>query len=365
MIRQLSRRLVLSTAAALLVTGAMAAVVVVAQQRAAAAMTTAAQEFLSSLTPDQRQRAVFPLQSEEWTRWNFVPTTMFPRQGVTLKDMTEAQRQRAHALLQAGLSQPGYKTATDIMSLEAILKVIEDRQRAEAAAKGGRGPGDFNRDPELYFFSVFGEPSTTGQWGWRVEGHHLSLHFAVDGTRTLVRSAPLFFGSNPAEVREGPQTGRRVLAQQEDAARELLMALDQTQRSTALVSDTAQGDIATRTNVTVEPLTPSGLAAAQMTAAQREILMKVVDSYNSAVHPDIAADRMTKMREAGLEKISFAWFGSTDKGQRYYYRVQGPTFLIEHNNTQGNGNHIHSVWRDFNGDFGRDILAEHMAMYRH
>jgi hypothetical protein len=191
------------------------------------------------------------------------------------------------------------------------------------------------------------------------------LHFAVDGTRALVRSAPLFFGSNPAEVREGPQTGLRVLALQEDTARALLMALDETQRSTVLISPDAQGDIATRTNVKVEPLTPSGLPASQMTAAQRELLMTVVDSYNSAVHPDVAADRMAKIREAGLEKIAFAWLGSTQKGQRYYYRVQGPTFLIEHNNTQGNGNHIHSVWRDFDGDFGRDILAEHMAMFRH
>jgi Protein of unknown function (DUF3500) len=366
MSRQDSRRVLLCVAIATAVAAAAATVAALAQQRAAAAMARSGQDFLSSLTPPQRQRAVFPLQSEEWTRWHFIPVSMFERHGLPVKDMTEPQREKARALLAASLSQSGYQTATSIMSLETILGQLEERERTAAAASGGRGPAVLVRDPENYFFSVFGEPSTSSQWGWRLEGHHVSLHFAVDGAKLAVTSTPLFFGSNPAVVPEGlPRAGLRILGPQEDAARALLMALDERQRAQAIVSPTAPGDIISMTKVKADPLNPSGLPAAEMTRPQRDLLMTLIDAYSSAMLADVAADRMSKMRDAGVEKIAFAWFGPTEKGQKYYYRVQGPTFLIEHNNTQNNGNHIHSVWRDFNGDFGRDLLAEHMAAFPH
>jgi hypothetical protein len=221
------------------------------------------------------------------------------------------------------------------------------------------------REPDNYFFSVFGEPSAKARWGWRLEGHHVSLHFAIDGSKMVVTSTPLFFGANPAEVREGPDKGLRILGAQEDTARSLLAALDATQRAAAIIQPVPPGDIISMTTVKVDPLNPSGLAASQMTPAQRELLMKIVDAYSTQMLAEVAAERMAKIRDAGPDKISFAWFGPLEKGQKYYYRVQGPTFLIEHNNTQDNGNHVHSVWRDFNGDFGRDILAEHMAAFPH
>jgi len=374
--RQRTFRLgVVYAAAIAAVAGVLTATVVIAQQRAAAAMATAGQAFLASLTPDQRQKASFPLQSEEWTRWHFIPVSMFERHGIALKEMTPQQRELAQNLLKASLSQSGYQTATAIMALEAILGPLEERQRAEAAASGGRGPAVIVRDPENYFFALFGQPSATTQWGWRAEGHHVSLHFAVDGAKTSVTSTPIFFGSNPATVPEGmPNAGLRVLAAEEDTARALVLALDDKQRAAAIASPTAPGDILTMTQLKPDPANlsgrgaapqPAGLAAAQMTPAQRDLLMKVIDSYSSAMLPEVAADRMAKARAAGLEKLTFTWFGPTEKGQKYYYRVQGPTFLIEHNNTQNNGNHVHSVWRDFNGDFGRDLLAEHMAAFRH
>jgi len=343
------------------IVAAVAGGITSARQKAASALALAATTFLDSLAPEQRQKAVFALNNaEERTRWNFIPTNQFPRNGLPLKEMNPAQRRAAHDLLRAGLGQGGYMTATQIMDLENILFEIEN-----AARQAGNGGAVFVRDPELYYFSIFGTPSVSGQWGLRVEGHHLSLHFTVDGTRMAVASAPAFFGTNPAEVRQGPKTGLRVLGTQEDAGRALLGALTDAQRTRAIISATAPNDIQSRTQLKLNPLEPGGLMADDMNVGQRELLMQLIGVYASLMAEDIAADRIAKIEAAGTGRIGFAWAGSTERGQRYHYRIQGPTFLIEHNNTQNNGNHIHSVWRDFNGDFGRDLLGEHLASVAH
>jgi hypothetical protein len=331
--------------------GVWLAGITIAAQRSTSSMATAATRFLAALSPEQRQQATFGIDSEELTRWHFIPTNMFPRKGVSIKDMTEPQRTAARDLLKTGLSQHGYLTVSGIMDLETILKAIEVN-------------GTNVRDPELYFFSVFGTPGAKAPWGWRVEGHHLSLHF-VAGTGTLVASSPAFLGTNPAEVRQGPETGKRLLGTQEDTARALLMALDPAQRATATFAADAPTDILTMTKVTIDPLTPGGLAASAMTPAQRTLLGQVIDAYTSKMADDIAADRKAKISAAGMDKITFAWAGGTDRGEKHYYRVQGPTFLIEYDNTQNNGNHVHSVWRDFEGDFGRDLLREHLKSVSH
>ena len=379
----------------------------VARQRAAAAMAKAANEFVSSLTSDQRTKAVYPLSSEEWTRWNFIPASMFPRNGISFKELNQAQRQRAHDLMKASLSQAGYLTASSVMQLENVLREIEGpsasagapppaaqpaqpapapapptdpaagerggaRGGGQRGGRGGRGGGGDGggapviRDPELYYVTVFGDPSAKGAWGWRLEGHHVSLRFAVDNGKLLVSSTPQFLGSNPAEVPYGygPYTGLRVLAAQEDAARSLVLALDAKRQAIAIVAPNPRG-FASGTTVKFDAQTPVGLPMSQMTAAERGMLMKLIDSYATIMPADIAAARLAKIKSAGTDTIAFAWSGSTEKGRQYQYQVQGPTFLIEHNNTQNNGNHIHAVWRDFNGDFGRDVLAEHMAALPH
>jgi Protein of unknown function (DUF3500) len=378
----------------------------IARQRAAAGMAKAASEFVSSLTAEQRAKAVHPLASPEWTRWNFIPASMFPRNGISFKEMNQTQRQRAHDLMKAGLSQSGYTTAASVMQLENVLREIEGPSATAGAPSapaplaaapaapaadqpagggaGGRGEGGQRgggrgagrggdgggapvvRDPELYYLTVFGDPSTKGAWGWRLEGHHVSLRFAIDNGRMLVSSTPQFLGSNPAEVPYGygPYTGLRVLAAQEDAARALVLALDSKQQAIAIVAPKPRG-FASGTTVKFDPQTPVGLAVAQMSSKHRDMLMTLIDSYASIMPPDIAAERMARIKAGGIDKIMFAWSGATEKGQQYQYQVQGPTFLIEHNNTQNNGNHIHAVWRDFNGDFGRDVLAEHMAALPH
>ena len=339
----------LAIAAALVLVSVTASTV--ASQRSATAMSSAASKWLASLSPEQRDRAVFPFDSEERMRWHYVPNETFPRKGLTIKDMTEAQRALAHELLKTGLSARGYLTATSIMELEKVLRAIEGGVRMA-------------RDHEAYLFSVFGTPGDKQAWGWRFEGHHLSVRFDVVGAK-MTASSPAFFGANPAEVRDGPQKGTRVLGAEEDAGRALLDSLDATERAAAILPIEAPGDILTTTKVTVDPLSPIGLKASAMTKPQRELLMSLIDVYAGLMAADVAAERMDRLKKAGLDNIAFAWAGETEKGKKHYYRLQGPTFLVEYDNTQNDGNHIHSVWRDFNGDFGRDLLREHLKSNPH
>jgi hypothetical protein len=325
--------------------GALAAGAAVSAQRASANMVAAANRLLQALTLEQRQQATFAFDNAERMRWNFIPDEMFPRAGLPIKAMTEPQRKLAHDLLKAGLSDRGYMTYTQIMQLEDILKVVEQ-------------PPRFARDKDAYRFSLFGTPGGKGTWGWRVEGHHVSLHFTiVDGTPV---ANPTFAGSNPAEVRDGADKGKRVLATLEDAGRVLVTALDASQRATATINAVAPNEIVTTNKLDIEPLAPAGLKASAMNRTQRLALEQIIDAYTGLMTPEIAADRNKKIRDAGIENVTFAWAGPVERGQKHYYRVQGPTFLIEFDNTQNDGNHVHSIWRDFKNDFGRDLLREHV-----
>jgi hypothetical protein len=234
------------------------------------------------------------------------------------------------------------------MQLELILKELENDTPA------GR------RDPTLYFVTIFGEPSADKSWGWRFEGHHLSFNFTVvDGKHVFF--APSFIGTNPAEVRAGPRKGERVLSQEEDLGIALINSLDDAQRKTAIFADKALTEIVTKNDKRVKPLTPEGISAGKLTAAQREKLVALVKVYLARYRADLADEAFAKISAAGLDKVTFAWAGALDRTKQTYYRIQGPTFLIEFDNSQGNGNHIHSVVRDFKGDFGHDLLAEHYA----
>jgi hypothetical protein len=329
----------------LVLLGALAAGAALSAQRASAKMVTAANQFLGSLTPAQRGQATFAVDSAERMHWNFIPDETFPRNGLPIKAMTEPQRRLAHELMKTGLSDRGYLTYTQIMQLEDILRVVEQ-------------PARMARDKEAYRFSVFGTPAEKGAWGWRLEGHHISLNYTVvDG---IAVAAPTFAGSNPAEVQDGPEKGKRVLAQLEDTARALVMSLDETQRAAATINAVAPNEIVTTNKLDISPLAPEGLKMSAMKPAQREAFRKVIDAYTGLMAPDIARDRMTRISAAGIDNIAFAWAGPAERGQKHYYRIQGPTFLVEFDNTQNNGNHIHSIWRDFKGDFGRDLLREHV-----
>jgi len=304
-------------------------------------MTQAAQHFLASLTPEQRAKATFAFQEDERLNWHYIPKE---RKGIPLLEMTMAQKALAHALLSAGLSQQGYIKAVTIMSLDDVLRVMENDD-------GNR------RNPEKYYFTVFGEPSDTGTWGFRVEGHHLSQNFTVVNGK--VADTPSFFGANPAEVREGPRKGLRTLAAEEDLGRDLMESFTPEEKKVAIVAPDAYKDILTEASrkAALEGQ-PSGLSAAKMSKKQFDLLQTLIASYAQNVPEQLAQARMEQLKKAGTN-VFFAWAGVEQRGGPHYYRIQTPTFLIEYDNTQNNANHIHSVWRDFNGDFGLDLLAMH------
>jgi hypothetical protein len=304
-------------------------------------MVRAATEFLKSLHPDQLKKAEFPFESEDRKNWNYVPMV---RVGLPIKEMSDGQRKLAHALLHAGLSQKGYLKAETIMSLENVLRDLEG--------------GNLSRDPELYYFTVWGTPSEKETWGWRVEGHHISLNFTLVKGH-MIATTPQFLGSNPAEVMQGPMKGTRPLRLEEDLARELMLSMDETQKKTALMDVNAPADIITRNSRKVDLETPKGLPYTRMTKPQKALLEALLEEYARTMPDDLAKARLDRLRKAGMDQIHFAWAGGLERGQGHYYRVQGPTFLVEFDNTQNNANHIHAVWRDFNGDWGEDLLREH------
>ena len=311
-------------------------------------MASAANTFLASLSPEQKSKATFEFKGDERYDWHFVPRE---RKGISLKELTPAQRPLAHALLNSGLSQRGYASAVTIISLEQILKEIE----------GGRGPA---RDAELYFVQVFGSPGPKGAWGWRFEGHHLSLNFTVVEGRA-VAGAPNFFGTNPGEVRDGPRKGLRVLGAEEDMGRKLVMSLDDSQRKTAIFSADAPKDIITGNARKAQIEGKQGLPFMQLTPPQRQQLAALVELYANRLRGEMAGQDLRRIADKGWDQVVFAWAGGTELRQPHYYRVQGPTFLIEYDNTQNNANHVHSVWRDLENDFGEDALRKHHEQHAH
>jgi hypothetical protein len=319
--------------------------------QAASLMTECAKRFLAALDDNQRGKATLPFDGDERMNWHYIPNNVHTsfdslgeRKGLPLREMSPYQRHLASALLAAGLSQTGYIKAVTIMSLDEVLKLMEH----------GTGP---YRDPDNYFFSLFGSPSDSGTWGYRVEGHHLSQNYTIVNGKVV--DGPSFFGANPAEVRQGPRKGLRTLAGEDDLGYELIQNLDEPQRKIAIVDATAYGDILTAASRTAALKgQPSGLSAAKMNARQFDALMTLVGEYSNNVPRELAAARIAQMNRAG-KNVFFAWSGGVNRGDPHYYRVQTATFLIEFDDTQDNANHIHSVWRDFNGDFGRDMLQEH------
>ena len=312
----------------------------------AARMRVAAEQLLAALPEPAREKVARPFDDRDRTDWHYTPRS---RNGVALKELDRAGRDAVHALLREALSAAGYRKVVNVIELELVLREIE--------AFG------LMRDPERYHLTIYGTPGRTAAWGWRFEGHHVSLNFTLAGDRTVV-DTPSFLGANPATVGRGPRVGERVLAAEEDEARALLALLTDAQRRTAVFDTRTYGDIVTTNAAKADPLQPVGLAAADMTDAQRAQLEKLVEVYARTFEPALAEARMARVREGGIGNVRFGWAGSTQRGRPHYYRVQGPLFLIEYDASQNDGNHVHTVWRDFDGDFGRDLLRQHYARAR-
>jgi len=301
---------------------------------------------LSALSAEQKAQASFQLTDAERLNWHFVPRT---RKGLAVRDMTLTQQQLAQLLVSTPLSHRGLYKAQTIMTLDEVLYEMENH-----AAR---------RVPGQYSVSIFGTPGVE-PWAWRVEGHHLSLHFLLANGHAIATS-PAFFGANPATVRTGPRAGLRVLEREEELGWKLVRSLDAKQSVLAIISSNAPGDIVTGTNRQIRRLDPAGITARELTPTQTALLKELIAEFARRNRPELADAELARIERAGDDKLFFAWAGSTDTGRGHYYRVQGPHFLIEFDNTQNNANHIHTVWRDLENDFGEDLLKRHYEQTPH
>lgn len=309
-------------------------------------MREAAAAFAASLAPAQRREATLAFDDPARTSMRYTPGS---RAGLALKEMDPAQREKVHTLLKQGLSEAGHRKVVNIIELENVLREIELT--------------GFLRDPGKYTIAVFGAPAMEAPWGWRFEGHHLSLNFTLIGN-TVAIDTPVFMGANPAEVQAGPKKGLRALKEEEDRGWALLASLDATQKRAALISDRSHGDIASGTAAEATRLESAGLAASAMRPEQQNLLARLLDAWLDSMPADLAQARRSRALDGGVDKLRFAWAGSTVRGKPFYFRVQGPKFLLELDASQDGGNHLHTVWRDFDGDFGRDLLREHYQSSR-
>ncbi|MFD1002328.1 DUF3500 domain-containing protein [Ohtaekwangia kribbensis] len=316
----------------------------VAVQAQSVDVTQRANDFLLTLSPALKSKVQYTWDNDERHNWHFVPKD---RNGISLHDLSEKQRAAAFALLKASLSSQGYQKATGILALEKILQQVE-----------GRDDNDSYRDPLNYYFTIFGTPSADKLWGWRLEGHHLSLNFST-AHGIIESSTPSFWGSNPAVVPSGNERGKKTLKDEMDLGFALINALNEQQLAKARFSETALHEIVSYNKQQAELLTPAGILYKDLTPEQQQLFMKLLNTYVKNYEFGFAEKLMEKIKKAGIDKLSFAWAGALKPGAGHYYRIQGPMLLIEYDNTQNNANHIHSVVRDLTNDFAGDILREH------
>lgn len=323
-------------------------VALVRDARTGTEMTVAAQRFAETLTPDQEAMVLLDYGSPQRVGWHFIPKPH--RKGLQIKHMDDQQRELAHQLLRSALSEAGYDKSVKIMQLELALAELQ-------RLSGGGGPV---RDSERYYVSLFGTPSAEQRWGLSFEGHHLSLNFVIEDGE-IISSSPQFLASNPAilgrDYGDGLTKGLRVLAVEEEAAFGLMESLSEAQRNKAVLADQAPREIRAAGEPHSPATPPAGLPVAEMTAAQQTILKSLVDEYINLMPADVADARRQSIDKSGWDTVRFAWAGALHPGVGHYYRIQGPTFLVELVNTQpdaeGNpASHVHCVWRDPQGDFG-------------
>ena len=306
-----------------------------------AEMSRAATAFLDSLEDDQKKKALFKMKDEERINWHYIPRK---RNGLPFKEMTESQVKLAKALVASGLSDSGYKTALEVVALEQVLFELE---------------GKAHRDKTLYYVSIFGKPSVKGAWGWRFEGHHLSVNVTVAGPDTL-SIAPSFYGANPHAYK-----GNRPLGTEEDIGRTFVSSLNEKQREVAIISGKSPREIMTKAVKRVKLKSTEGIPFPRLSEEQRKALRSLVKTYVDKHRSEAATLTLDRIEEVGWNKVHFAWAGPIKKGKAQYYRVQGPTFLIEYVNSQNKANHSHSVYRDLENDFGEDLLRLHYEKNPH
>ncbi len=304
-----------------------------------------AMTFINSLSEQQRSKTIYTLENEERYNWHFFPKS--DRKGIALNELNDGQRKNALALLRSCLSTTGFSKTMDILQLENVLQVLENRS-----------DNDY-RNSGKYYVTIFGNPGQMNSWGWRFEGHHISFSFSAMNNK-LISGTPGFLGANPAIVPSGPQKGKQALREETEGGFALLHSLTSQQLESAVSKSGSPGEIITFVSRKASIDSDEGISYAAMTQAQRELLMKLIRAYIHRYTKLFADDMMNELTTAGLNNLRFVWAGSQQAdGKAYYHRIQGPTIIIEFDNSQGNANHIHSVVRDLKNDFGGDALLEH------
>jgi hypothetical protein len=288
----------------------------------------AATLFFETLDPAQRDKAAYTFNNDERFRWHWTTPGNFPRNGLPLREMNDDQRSRAFDLLQASLSSMGFEKSLNIISLQKSL----------------------SNDPELFYVTLFGQPGTADPWGWRWEGHHLSRQFTVINNE--VAMMPFFLGSWPTTT----EAGLRAMATEEDAALELVNSFTGSARDLVIFRDRPITRHVTQNAAQVSPLEPVGIPYTAMSGSQQQLVTEIIRAYVGTLPDPMAIPAVDRINNAGLEAIRFGWAGSVERQRPQYYRLQGPTFLLEYDNTRNGGIHIHSVWRDFEQDFGYHLL---------
>jgi hypothetical protein len=314
-------------------------------------MAVAANKFLQLLNANQKSETQFLFEDEERYNWHYVPKD---RKGIALKQLNDAQYKAAMDLLHTALSDTGYQKTTAIIKLENVLREVEQRP-----------VGDTYRDPGNYRFSIFGNPSDS-IWGWRLEGHHISFNFSAQNN-LLVSGTPGFLGSNPAVVQSGSEKGLQILKDETELGFNLLYSLTAEQKAKAIINKRAPGDIITTNNRKAIIENPQGILYSEFNNDQKKLFMQLLRLYIHRYKQSLASQMMKDIEEAGLNNLRFAWAGDEQPGvgHPHYYRIQGPTIIIEYDNTQNNANHVHSVVRDLKHDFGGDQLLEHYNKHKH
>lgn len=320
----------------------------------AQALRTTATAFLGSLTPEQRKLALFAADDPERKDWSNLPHTIHARKGISLGELSPEQRVKAHQLLQAGLSSQGYLKASGIMQLDEVLLHLSGQDKQAKPMFGLR----------YYWLSFLGEPAADQPWGWQLDGHHLALNFSLAGDR--VAMTPQFMGSDPHEVRDGLHAGWRVLGAEDDKGLALMRALRPDQQKRALISTTAPADVLTGPGKDKALPKTEGLPFPDLDDEQKTLLLTLVDEYVRNYRPDLAREQLDRINRSGWKQVHFAWAGPVGPTEAYYYRIHGPTVLIEFDNNHPPGrqdgpiNHIHSVFRDPQNDYGEDLLRRHL-----
>ena len=305
----------------------------------------AVDNFLNTLNDELKAKASFSFEDEERFNWHFVPKT--DRKGVAVEDLDPTQREALMNVLSTALSDEGYRKVSEIMQLEVVLQIIE-----------GLEPGNRRRNPEMYYLSVFGDPNGSDPWGWRFEGHHISLNF-TSLTGELTSVSPSFMGTNPAIVRETDYKGKEVLKLEQDLGRAFVKSLSEEQLAKALILEEAPGDVITFVDREINVKEFEGITYKELTEEQQGKLIELLNIYLNNMNEEIAGQNLQRIKDAGLENLYFAWAGGLEPGEGHYYRLHSPVFIIEYDNVQNENNHIHTVWRDLENDFGDDLLKKH------